>query len=259
MKTTTFSAATALAFAVLSAARPAPSNNNVKFCDPFSNIIDSECHFQNNNFGNGEDNDNNNDGAQNNGVINASGKSSGAHQNNNFGNGKDDDNNNNGAQNNGVINASGKPSSQNNNFNNGEDNGNNNNGAQNNGIINARQTMPPTNMVNNNFGNGEDDDNNNSGVQNNGVINADGGVVINGNINAPVTIVNVKGTDGTSYWSAYGHSWENDSMLEHHMWESVNIPDGHKCSFRYNGGIYSYGSGVHSFPKHFSFTQAMCS
>ncbi|KAN0091836.1 hypothetical protein V8E51_017683 [Hyaloscypha variabilis] len=105
--------------------------------------------------------------------------------------------------------------------------------------------------------NGGTNNNNNGQIaQNSGDINDDGGIVIVGNVAGPVTI-NLIFPDGTKYSPQVPTAWTSTSKLTSSKW-SAAVPSGHQCTFAYDGGVYSYASGNHTFPKPVSLNSAKC-
>jgi hypothetical protein len=106
--------------------------------------------------------------------------------------------------------------------------------------------------------NGGTNNNNNGQIaQNSGDINDDGGIVIVGNVAGSVTI-NLISPDGTKYSPQVPTAWTSTSKLTSSKWSAVSVPPGHQCNFAYDGGVYSYASGSHTFPKPVSLNSVKC-
>jgi hypothetical protein len=106
--------------------------------------------------------------------------------------------------------------------------------------------------------NGATNNNNNGQIaQNSGDITEDGGIVIVGNVAGSVTI-NLISPDGTKYSPQVPTAWTSTNQLTSSKWSAVSVPPGHQCNFKYDGGIYSYASGNHTFPRPVSLNMIKC-
>ncbi len=69
---------------------------------------------------------------------------------------------------------------------------------------------------------------------------------------------NLISPDGTKYSPQVPTAWTSTSQLTSSKWSAVSVPPGHQCNFKYDGGIYSYASGNHTFPKPVSLNSVKC-